>query len=135
MGSSDHSPQPRGVTLHPDECPTIGQHRIITGDTFPGLRAHDREQWLLLPISQTRDSDALERSNFRVVLKDLGGESETLEVHRFGHWACGWYEIAIIAPERSGEANAWKRALNNYPVADDTDFSELEWEDGEGAEV
>lgn len=99
------------------------------GDTFPGLREHGREDWYILPIQTSRDADALARSNWRTVLADLGGESETLEVHRWRHWACGWYELAIIHPDRASEAHAWQKALNDYPVADDMDYSELEAED------
>lgn len=116
------------VHLHPDESPTIAQARD-QGETFPGLREHNREGWLLLPISQTRDSEPLNRSNFHMVIKDLGGESETLEVHRWGHWACGWVELAIIHPDRREEADGWRKALNDYPVACDEDFSELETEE------
>ena len=35
--------------------------------------------WLYV-LSRTRDSDALEESNFRVALKRLGGEGENVEV-------------------------------------------------------
>lgn len=112
---------------HPDECPTVAQAREA-GDTFPGL--HDREAWLVLPIRNGRDADALERSNWRIILADLGGEDvDTLEVHRWHHWAVGWYELALIHPSRRAAADAWRKALNDYPVADDMDHSDLEWEE------
>ena len=43
-------------------------------------------------LSQSRDSDALTRSNFECGLKALGGESEAVQVVREGHWAVGWIE-------------------------------------------
>ena len=42
-------------------------------------------------LSQSRDSDALTRSNFECGLELLGGESDTVQVIRERHWACdGW---------------------------------------------
>jgi hypothetical protein len=45
---------------------------------------------------QSRDSDALERSNFSCMLKALGGESETVIVVRETHWLVGWVEWIAI---------------------------------------
>ena len=85
------------------------------------------QSWLVGP-SRTRDSDCLEESNFAVILKDLGGEGDNVQVHRFGHWACGWYELILIRPETAEAASwaEWEGALANYPVAGDSDFSERE---------
>lgn len=81
---------------------------------------------------QTRDSDALERSNFRSMLKKLGGESETVIVVRENHWACGWVEwIAIHQDDEKSLAIAdeIKGRLENYPVVCESDFSDLETEE------
>lgn len=90
-----------------------------------------RENWLVAPVSRTRDSGALDQSNFESALQSLGGESETVEVHRFGHWGPGWYEIILIAPDsdaaRIGEEI--ESALENYPVLDDEDYSSREHEE------
>lgn len=97
-----------------------------------GLGLEDRQDWLVAPVSQTRDSEYLEVSNFRVVLKDLeekdGGED--VEVHRFGHWGPGWFEIILVRPgtEAAKCAEEWEAALSDYPVACDEDLSELEYE-------
>ena len=91
----------------------------------------DRENWLLAPVSQTRDSDPLNRSNFEVVLAALGGESETLEVHRFGHWGPGWYELILVHPSRESEVLAWEEKLSDYPVADEEHFGTLEAEEAQ----
>lgn len=93
------------------------------------IRIEGRENWILAPVSQTRDSGILARANFQAVLEDLGGESETLEVHRFGHWGPGWYEIIIVSPERAKEVEEWEAALENYPVADEDLMSRMEWEE------
>ncbi|WMT78832.1 hypothetical protein [Bradyrhizobium sp. Ash2021] len=47
-------------------------------------------------VGQSRDSDALERSNFECMLKALGGETETVVVVRELHWAVGWVEWIAI---------------------------------------
>ena len=89
----------------------------------------DRENWLVMPVMQTRDSGPLDQSNFTIFLKELGGESETVEVHRFGHWGPGWFEIIIIDPEDMAAMSAaydCAGALQNYPVLDDSDLFERE---------
>lgn len=96
-----------------------------------GLGLEDRQDWFVAPVMRTRDSDALARSNFRVVLADLGGESETVEVHRFGHWGPGWIEIVLVHPDRESEAEAWEAALSGYPIASDEDFSREESEEAD----
>ena len=47
-------------------------------------------------VGQSRDSDALERSNFACMLRELGGETETVIVVREIHWAVGWVEWIAI---------------------------------------
>ncbi len=89
----------------------------------------DRENWLVMPVMQTRDSCPLDQSNFAIFLKELGGESETVEVHRFGHWGPGWFEIIIVDPEdMSAMSIAYEcaGALEYYPVLDDQDLSDRE---------
>ena len=94
-----------------------------------GAFLQDQGDWLVTPVIQTRDSEALELSNFEVCLSQLGGESETVEVHRFGHWGPGWFEIIIVKPNtpQSKIAEDIESALSDYPVLDDEHFSELEY--------
>ena len=86
-------------------------------------------------LSQHRDSDALERANFRSALKTIGGESEHdngVQVVREGHWAVGWVEwIAIpVGPSNAlAKANEIMGDLDNYPVVDEEDWCELETEE------
>ena len=87
-----------------------------------GLNLHDQQDWIVLPCGQNRDSGPLQKSNFECLLKDFGGESETVEVHRFGHWACGWFEIIIVHPSLAEKVEDWEEALNNYPVVDEEDY-------------
>lgn len=81
-------------------------------------------------VGQSRDSDALERSNFECMLKSLGGESETVIVVRESHWAVGWVEwIAIHADDGRALEIADKVAvdLEDYPVINEDHWSDLEW--------
>lgn len=110
------------------EIQTYKQFTPSTHDAR-GLGLPDRQDWLVCPVTQSRDSEALERSNFRVAVRRLGGESETVEVHRFGHWACGWFEILLVAPSRLPDAQGLAESLDDYPVLDEMDLSELENEE------
>lgn len=92
----------------------------------PGL--HDRHDWLVLPCTVARDSEIWEESNWAAQLEILGGESETLEIHRFGHWAGGWFEIALIHPSRQAEGEALEERLENYAFLNEDDVSRREWD-------
>lgn len=97
-----------------------------------GAFLHEQGEWLVVPVIQTRDSRSLERSNFETALAMLGDESETVEVHRFGHWGPGWYEIIIVNPDDKDKVKIAKEIeakLEGYPVLDEDDFSEREWEE------
>lgn len=85
-------------------------------------------------LGQSRDSSALERSNFECGLRELGGESETVFTVRERHWAVGWVEwIAIHESDAEAIAAADEIlcALDGYPVLDESHFSELEWAEAE----
>lgn len=96
-----------------------------------GLTLPDKQHWFVAPVDQNRDSNCLSRSNFRSFLKALGGESDHVEVCRFGHWGCGWLEIIIIDPESEAvkTAEEIESALADYPVVDEHDYSELSYEE------
>jgi hypothetical protein len=82
-------------------------------------------------LTQNRDSDCLARSNFSSALKELGGECENVVVHRFGHWACGWWE-ALAVKQGTDEhriAMQIESRVENYPVVDEDDYSRLELEE------
>ena len=79
---------------------------LLNGKGFPSafdsrsnyLGSEEGFDWFLV-FSQNRDSDCLERSNFRSALRLLGGESDNVNVIRHGHWACGWIEYLIVNPK------------------------------------
>ena len=85
-------------------------------------------------LGRNRDSDPLDESNFSVALDMLGGESESVQVHSFGHWACGWLEIILIYPRdkrAASIAGEIAESLSNYPILDEFDYSERELEAAE----
>jgi hypothetical protein len=105
-----------------------------------------------LTVKQSRDSDAMDRSNYRCVLRDLRAYVEShgcdpddyIEDMHFGHWACGWVdEIAVrVLVDEDGLAEPgnitgafrWIASValdlaEQHPIYDDSDHSDLEWDD------
>ena len=102
-------------------------HKDVGSCVYWGERGH----WLVV-AGRHRDSDALERSNFRSILKALGGEGDTVAVENESHWAVGWVEHLLVDPadtERVKIAEEIRDALEDYPVVDEEDFSNLEYEE------
>ena len=86
----------------------------------------DIKNWFIL-LSQTRDSKILEQNKFNETLEILGGESETVQVHRFCHWACGWFEQILIDPNDKTAleiAESIESALADYPVLNEASYYE-----------
>jgi hypothetical protein len=107
------------------------QHRPTQFDRAGAFLDDDRQDWLVAPVTRTRDSGPTDESNFQAFLDGLGGEGDSVEVHRFGHWGPGWYEIIIIDPSAEdivAKAEEMEGALSNYPVLDDEDLSKREHE-------
>jgi hypothetical protein len=107
----------------------MNSYRNFTPTNFDSNIDIDRAAWLVVPVGQNRDSGSFDQSNFETALAMLGGESETVEVHRFGHWANGWFEIIIVKPNSKSETigNEIETSLEDYPLLDDDDHSEREW--------
>ena len=99
-------------------------------DNYAGEIPEDK--WHVV-LTQSRDSEILTQSNWAVALEELGGESEHVEIHRFGHWACGWWEALCVAKD----SDAWETAkeihdsLSDYPVLDEEHYSEMETEEAD----
>lgn len=98
-----------------------------------GLGPKQRQEWLVGPVTTNRDADCLARSNWEVVTGDLdkNHNPDHWEVHEFGHWACGWFRIVLVAPgtEAARCLEEWEHSLDNYPIADENHFSDLEVEE------
>lgn len=109
---------------------------------YIGARWHG---WLMF-LGRTRDSDCLEISNFECALarvkeasnRELSITDDTVEdcpsVHVVSenHWAVGWVEWIAIHPSDTGavqEAEKIESELEDYPVLDESDFSEREMDE------
>ena len=114
--------------MQPEEFVTSYANWAPTQSDTRGLGLPDRQDWLVCPTSRTRDSGPLEQSNFAAMLDCLGGESDTVEVHRFGHWGPGWFEVILVHPQHAVEVGKAVCALSDYPILDDMDFSAREYE-------
>lgn len=101
-----------------------------TGFDRRGAFLHDQGKWLVAPVGLNRDSGELEQSNFAVAIKMLGGESDQVQIHRFGHWACGWFEIIIVDPDSDKVSilTDMENSLSDYPVLDEEDYSQREYD-------
>lgn len=82
-------------------------------------------------IQRNRDSEIMDESNFDKALDLLGGESDTVEIHRFGHWGCGWFELITIDPKDTKALEIALKItsdLKGYPLLDEDDYYERETE-------
>lgn len=89
------------------------------------------QDWLVCPTTRNRDSSCLDESNFDAALELLGGEGDKVQVHRFGHWACGWYELIVVHPDLRTELESIEKRLDGYPVLNEDDFSEREYNEAQ----
>lgn len=98
-----------------------------------------RGDWFLA-YATNRDADTLRKSNWRSFIRALGGKgtegakgtqeiNERLAIEEASHWACGWVQYLIIHPEAAdliAKAEEVRAALEDYPVLNEQDWSELE---------
>jgi hypothetical protein len=83
-------------------------------------------------VSQSRDSNALERSNFECMLRELGGESDTVTVVHEQHSDVGWIEWIAIKTDDDFSlkiADEIIEALKNYPTIDKGHYRSLVYDD------
>lgn len=99
-------------------------------DSFSNYLGEIPEENLYCILTRNRDSDILSESNFQCALARLGGESEDVVIHRFGHWACGWWEALSVKMGTEAYKEAMKIAaeLEGYPLLDDEDYSQRQYD-------
>lgn len=85
--------------------------------------------WLCGP-KRSRDSDLLQESNFVAALERLGGEGGNVQVYKFSHWACGWFEQVMVKIDSEESLKLYQiyKDLERFPVLDESDFQEREFE-------
>jgi hypothetical protein len=100
-------------------------------DSLANFAGEIPDKNLLVLLTRNRDSDLLSESNWHTVLKFLGGESGSVQIVRHGHWACGWVEYMMIDSndkDMLALAESVEAKLNDYPIWDENDFSNREYE-------
>lgn len=140
--------------------------KAISTDCFHHNKALGESQAIMLAV--TRDSSALDRSNWRVIVADLKeqfssedgvNDNDSYEnvsnwhIERFSHCVCGWIDYLIVNVYKDSSAYDngdhefairyekqvttpafdtmidWQQRLDNYPVANEEDWSNLESEE------
>lgn len=95
--------------------------------------------WGFAGIDKSRDSSILEKSNFDVITKELIKKyPNDFEIEGYSHWACGHIDrlICRVLKENYGpsenniteafkELIEWHKELNEYPIADDSEYYSL----------
>jgi len=98
-----------------------------------GAFLDDRDAWLVVPVSETRDSGPYARSNFataEAMLSAVDADGNDHERHCFSHWGPGWFQILIVRPGSAAAVVASDIAarLAGYPLLDEDDASEREFD-------
>lgn len=106
-----------------------------TGFDAKGAFLPDQQDWLLVPVSRTRDTGDHEYSlsNFLIVeaeLDKIDPERTDHEVASFNHWGPGWYEIILVRPGTPCQVygDTIEARLEDYPVLDEEDWCTREFE-------
>mgnify|MGYP001572232116 CR=1 FL=1 len=96
----------------------------------------ERPDWIIA-AEINRDSRTLDRSNFRsmerlleaVDARERGEDDEpAVAIERSSHWAVGWIDRLVVRPGSAAATEAMRlhAKLDDYPVLDEEDWSELE---------
>ena len=97
----------------------------------------ENRDWLVSSIQLNRDSGLIEKSNWLTFIDDLGALEDEgghhWEIHRFNHWACGWFEIVILNPNSRDsrvldQALKLESALQEYPILSEDRLQRLQLE-------
>jgi hypothetical protein len=84
----------------------------------------------LMPVSRSRDAEALTRANWDTAFNELKEYGTDTDTAYFGHALVGWVELATYNTgntELSKAVDSMRRDLEAYPVLSDDLWSEYEW--------
>jgi hypothetical protein len=88
------------------------------------------EGYLVAPVSQSRDTGILDESNFSIVwktLEKLSTDKYPVDIHHFGDWMCGWFDLILIHPKNQlaiSAAENFKSRMEDYPILNDDDYND-----------
>lgn len=108
---------------------------------FKSFAWHDRhevespESWAIV-YTHNRDSGLLDQSNADAIKERMAAFGEDVREESHGHWACGWVDgLAIRVYGPNGQITkafeewcAIEEELENYPVLDEEDYCEREYD-------
>lgn len=121
------------------KCEEYGQGQENFRRTWSGGFGYaDSIPYITTPLGTHRDADALMESNWDVITREMDkvnhmgtySEHDSVVYHREGSCLVGWAEAVQV---RKDDAVAIKAALDivnaleNYPILDEEDYSEREW--------
>lgn len=118
------------LTAHTD---TVDSNWWSRRYDYPG--PNEGITWLAIPVSRNGRGpqdvdDVLNESNYRVIERDLESVSAFGTDYRIDLWPGGSIHTLMIRADDGLAIRAveqWVDALADYPVADDSDYSEREW--------
>lgn len=90
----------------------------------------EREGWLIAATQAPDWGDTVQRSNFRSMLRKLGGESGNVAVEYTGG-ALGKIDYLLVRPDtpEATQAEALNERIADYIMVDEDDVSALEWDE------
>lgn len=133
-------------TQHLDSDRELTEREIADALAMPsdfGYRGDNEElfeTWSLGPIIETRDSDLLTRANRVALMRYLESDPSLADDYSIvgaSHWACGWVDhLSFRVLDSEGKQTRiarvlaqWFDGLRDYPVADESLWSEMEFEE------
>lgn len=94
----------------------------------------EKAQWLIVPrVGIHRDSEVLDISNNTAAQKMFAEIEAQYDTHRASHWAVGWVESLVVDITNTDAvllAMHIERFLEDYPILDEEDFGEREYDEG-----
>jgi hypothetical protein len=104
------------------------------GTNKPDFAYYGEHPTWLVTLAQTRDSDQVERSNFRYITSGiLLAYPDEAAIESMRHWAVGWVEYLLVDPASPAVKimSEWAEVLAVYPIADEEDYEKLVAEEDE----
>lgn len=94
------------------------------------MGTNDYDEWFVVPCILTRDACLIEESNWHIACERLRADKKpTVQIVRFGHWACGHYELILIDPcdhDSIVMAESMADDLKAYPILSEDHYSQLQ---------
>lgn len=91
----------------------------------------DLSYWGFTPLGKHRDSDLLDQSNYDYALEALkDADPDAVDEIHSSHFAVGWYDNLMVDTRNEKVLQCLAELLErleNYPILDESDLSQREW--------